>query len=242
MKDLLNKLKELQEIDTNFLRVQRSIKAGPVEEQSAREKLDSCQKILEEKEAEFKQEQVDADAKNLDLKNIEAEIAKLKEKMNTVKNNKEYTIVKEAMSSVNNRKEEIESALLQQMEKTDAIKAELEKIQAEAATAQEELNKIQEEVEGQIKELKEEAVKLREKRAICMQGIDKETLEDYEATLRASKGIAVVPMLNGACQGCYRNVAQNTAVKVRVGAEVTKCRECGRFLYNPESEEETPAE
>ncbi|MHC4870305.1 MAG: zinc ribbon domain-containing protein [Planctomycetota bacterium] len=234
MIDELKKLKELQDTDTEFLRIQRSIKTGPIEEQNAKAVLDDTMSKLGEKENEIRQEQMTADEKNLELNTFEEEILKLKEKMNTVKNNKEYTVVKDAMTSVNTRKEEVEGVVLQHMERVDELKPELEKLKEEAEKAEQELQNIKDTVAEQIKELKEQAITLKEKRSSLAGSLSEETLEEYEYMLRSSKGLAVAELKDGACQGCFRQVPQNIISKVKIASNLTKCMSCSRFLYEPE--------
>ncbi len=239
MRELLQKYIDLQMIDTEFIRIQRSIKAGPVEEQDAKKVLDDAVKKLEESETHLKTEQMAADEKNLELNTQEDEIIKLKEKMNTVKNNKEYTIVKDAMNSVNARKEAIESIVLEHMEAVETIKPEVESNKKKVAEAEENLKSTQTKVAEQIAELKEKAKTLKEKRKIKTEPIDEDSLADYERTLRSSQGTAVAAVVNNVCQGCFRALSPNIATKVKSGRELINCRSCGRFLYNKADFEKT---
>ena len=73
---------------------------------------------------------------------------------------------------------------------------------------------------------------MRKTRINITQTIDQFILTRYEK-LRGHKGEtgAVVPVINGICQGCYINVSTATFVELQRKDVAAICDHCGRFIY-----------
>ena len=231
MNPILRQLLALQEIDTEFIRVQRAVKAGPAEADAAAAARDAARAAVTEKEETIREAELRIEENNLEALSAEAEIEKLKAKLKSVKNNKEYTIIKDAIGQQNERKDQHENIALEHMEKVEALRKEVEELAPRAQTAEEEFARISAEVERETSALREEAQALRIRRQEACAGLDGEIFAEYEQVLRANQGLAVVEMVGGACQGCFRKLSPNNESQVVIGRDVVRCQGCGRFLY-----------
>lgn len=73
---------------------------------------------------------------------------------------------------------------------------------------------------------------MRKTRTNLMQTIDNIVVKRYER-LRGHKGEtgAVVPVINGICQGCYIGVSTATYAEIQRQDVASTCDHCGRFIY-----------
>jgi hypothetical protein len=159
-----------------------------------------------------------------------------------VKNSKEYQIIRKAIDEASAEKEEFENSALDKMEQTERFVSEIEVLKQNTEKEKESIKTLQQEVDSEAVELKKEAKILKSKRELITEKLEKEILQSYEDILRTSKGIAVVAMLDGVCQGCFIKQSPDKASIVEKGDTIERCRECGRFLFysstNTGSEEE----
>ena len=63
------------------------------------------------------------------------------------------------------------------------------------------------------------------------QGISKPLLRAYERMRESRRrSNAVVPVINGVCQGCYMVVTKSVVMQLKRGGELVVCEHCGRIL------------
>lgn len=77
----------------------------------------------------------------------------------------------------------------------------------------------------------QEALRLREASAGL---IDKPLRVRYDRLRKTRPGDVVVPLLGGACGGCYTTVPLNRRSQIRAGLVLDACEACGAILYPPE--------
>jgi predicted nucleic acid-binding Zn-ribbon protein len=85
-------------------------------------------------------------------------------------------------------------------------------------------------VQGRIQALEAERQKLVEK---C----DRALVSKYERIRKQRGGVAVVPVVNGTCKGCQRNIPPQMANHLLQGQEILNCPNCQRFIYAAEPEQ-----
>lgn len=62
-------------------------------------------------------------------------------------------------------------------------------------------------------------------------GISKRLLRTYERMRESRlKSNAVVPVINGVCQGCYMVVTKSVIMELKRGEDLVLCEHCGRIL------------
>jgi uncharacterized protein len=232
----IEELKKLQDIDSELINARRRQKAGPLEREHAEMKQAEIRKRLEAKDAELNAARVQSDALDLQVKNCDEEIEQLKEKLRQVTNNREYTAARTAIDSANERRSRIETEALEQMEKVETLQKEADALKSEMDEFDQKIGEIDKEISKEARELEDVVSEIRERRQAQKENVDAEALSEYEQALRSNEGVGVVEMINGACQGCFRQLSNNTASKVMGNRELVRCEGCGRFLYAPPSE------
>lgn len=73
---------------------------------------------------------------------------------------------------------------------------------------------------------------LADEREDLIHGISEPLLRTYER-MRGSnvRSNPVVPVINGACQGCYMVVTKSVIMELRRGGNLVLCEHCGRILF-----------
>jgi hypothetical protein len=240
MNETLRNLLQLQAIDTEHIALQRRLKAGPKEVEARRQERDAALAEAEAKQADLQKEKAAADEAELEAKSAEQDIDRFKKKLNTVKNNKEYNMVRGAITEADRRRQQHEEVVLGHMERVEAIQAEYDDHKARADQLAERLEATEKEVEAEEAELRPQAEAVKKRRREMASRIPEEDLAIYEQVIRSNRGVALVPMRDGACQGCFVTPSPNIENLVLLGRELVRCPGCGRFLYI-ENEEQAEA-
>ena len=109
-------------------------------------------------------------------------------------------------------------------------------LEEKRAIAAKKLKEFKKEFDAEEKSLLAKADELRKNRKLCIENIEPEDLEIYEAALRRNQGVAMALMKDGACQGCFSKPVQNVQNQVLLNRQLVPCSACGRILYIADSE------
>ena len=169
---------------------------------------------------------------NGNLDDAEVKIEKYKGQLHQVRNNKEYDAlnleidhmqnaisqIKEEISTLDQKKEKVESQIKVNNEKLDTLKAEFEK--TKAILEKSEMNN------------KDEMSTLRKKREkiLASQG-DKKFIDQYNRIIKMNKGVGISKVESHACSNCYIQLPPQIIEEVKEAEEIICCPDCDVFLY-----------
>lgn len=177
--------------------------------------------------------------------NLESEVGglddhvnKLREQMNTVKTNKEYSAL---LVEVNTfkidkaKKEEQALELLQQIEQlqgqVEDIKQRIIEVEKIKGMADETLQTRQDEIRDQLEQLRGEREHAAEK-------IPPSTLAEFERLADALDGEAMAEVhqddarrMEYSCGGCFMSIPPESVSQLVTGDELIRCTSCRRILY-----------
>ena len=96
---------------------------------------------------------------------------------------------------------------------------------------QKELNEKQKSLDIIVKQHEEKELQLRHERDKIVVRLKKPVLGNYQRIMDAKTDhIAVVPVVRGACGGCFNAIPPQTVVEIRKMNKIIKCEGCGRIL------------
>jgi predicted nucleic acid-binding Zn-ribbon protein len=227
-----NALIALQDVDARLHLLRRRREDIPRALADADERLARDREALQAFLAKQKQDRVATDHRELDLKTLESRIEKLETQLNTVKTNKEYALLKKEIDGLKADKAVIDDEILQQMLQHEEQDKEG---QAHAAHQKEEETALQSErrkAEAALAELDREIGGLQRERDAAATQVDPDLLRVYQRILDAKRdGTAIVPVVDGVCQGCYIDITSQEVNLLLIGRDVLTCRNCSRILY-----------
>ena len=96
------------------------------------------------------------------------------------------------------------------------------------------LNGEKSKLEDEVKEIKAKAEGLKIKRNELAVKVDKNVLSKYERLITGRDGLAIVPIRQGACQGCFRILPPQVMNEVKMNIDIIFCEYCSRILYAEE--------
>jgi uncharacterized protein len=230
LRDQLKRLEELQEHDAKIQELETTLKAIPAKLAATQNDLARVEGLLAgERLALGETERYYGEQKGL-LTDDEIQVAGAKHKLAQAKNSKEYMA---AQREIEQRREGLttrEGEIAKLVEAVDAKKkllankaGDVEALKDSLATDAEAAKARMAEIEGKIAELRGEREKL-------AGAVKPEVLKRY-ANIRMRRGLAVVSVRNGTCQGCNMNIPPQLFIVIQRGQTIETCPSCHRIIY-----------
>ena len=169
------------------------------------------------------------------IKKSHAQIAKYKEQLENVRNNREYDALSKEIEyegldiQLNEKKiREFSAFITDKKTEIDALSAELEQAKKELSSKKKELNTIIAETEKEENELLEQAKEQEAK-------IEPRRLNAFtRIRTNMRNGLATVKVDRNACGGCFSKISPQRQLDIRMHKKIIVCEFCGRILIDDE--------
>jgi predicted nucleic acid-binding Zn-ribbon protein len=230
LRDQLKQLEELQTHDAKIQELEQSLKAIPAKLAATETDLARVEALLASEGASLKEtEKYYADQKSL-VTDDEVQVAGAKHKMTQAKNSKEYMA---AQREIEQRRESLASREVEIGKLVEAVEAK-KKLLADRASdvngLKESLVKDGEAARARMAEIEAKIAELRLERDKLATAVKPEVLKRYGA-IRMRRGLAVVSVRNGTCQGCNMNIPPQLYNVLQRGVSIETCPSCSRIIY-----------
>lgn len=190
----------------------------------AKTKFESARNEQREREKQYKDLDAEAEELRTSIKQINDKLygGKIKNPKELVGYEQEAGILKGSLAKK-------DDTLLDLMEKIDAAKSEINRLQQDFAAAETAWKQLKSTLQGQADQAGRELAELEKRRLEMLESIDKDTLAIYDG-IKSRKGQAVVKVEQGRCLGCRVILSVSELQRVR-GQGIVLCSNCGRILY-----------
>ena len=237
MEEQVKLLVELQELDTHIQKMEGDIESVPVMIKDMEEDFNSKTTNLKKLEDESKSLVLKRKEKEGEMETKEGVVKKYQSQLNQIKTNKEYSALQDEINRAKADGSTIEDDILKLMDAIDAknkdILKEKEVVKKEEVKLQEEKNRL----EAQAVSVKAELEGVKAKRSELAVRVVPKNLSKYERLLKNKDGLAIVPISNEACQGCFRILPSQVVNEIRMKENLVMCDSCARILYIAPPEE-----
>ena len=227
----LRSLVKLQELDLAIKQFEATIAAKPHE-------LDPLIRALDDAHTFATMHHKDLASLDKQRRQFEATVAeeqdnlqKAQRKLLEVKTNKEYAAMLAEIETFKQKILSHEDAVLQFMELTELRKQELLNLERQVHDAEQDLTEGRRRNELELAVLQETLAGRRQAREEVVQQLERPTVDLYMRLLSGRKGLAVVGIKNGSCQGCFLALPPQLMQEVRRNDRVLTCSHCQRILY-----------
>ena len=231
MLETLELLLKLQGIDGEILELdgQRELLPGEIEALET-EKTDGAA-LLEEQQALIAESVKERGRHERTLEDLGAKLTGLQGKQLEIKTNEEYAALQHEIEFVRQEISETEDAVLRQLEEVEAMRAALAEAEGRAASRAGEIDEKVRGLSERLGRLDEALAVKRDERLRVAMHIEKGLLRRYEGILSSKGDIAVAPVVDGACGGCYAQLPPQRVIEVKRSNRLLECDSCGRILY-----------
>ncbi len=231
VEEQISLLIKLQAIDSQLYRLRREREAKPKLIEELEVRRDQEQVAVKNIEEKIKASQIKRKEREIDLQEKEANVKKLQFQLFQIKTNKEYQTMQHEIEGLKADNSRLEDEILLMMEEADKLSKELATEKEAFAEAERHLTDDRKKTETEISALENEISNLESQRKELNAGIDKNVLSKYERILENRDGLALVPVKEHACQGCFINLPPQVINEVRMKDKINICENCARILY-----------
>ena len=231
IKEQLRKLVELQKIDVDIFSFKKELNDKPVLIEELKKQFEQKKTKLKQLEDGLKILQVDQKNKEIDLKSKEDLIVKTDAQLSQLKTNKDYQTKLLEIESIKADKSIIEEKILLSYDAIDEAK---KKIDQERVLVAEEEKKFLEQKRKVDDELTQVQANLQHRegdRRQILPNINPEFLARYDRILNNRDGLALVPVKNHSCGGCYMSIPDQVVNQIKMYDQIVICEMCARLLY-----------
>lgn len=230
----LESLYQVQQLDTRIFELRERLEDNPLKEELERLRGEEaeCAKELSEAEEALEKSSRKQAALEDEIRSLDQKLSREEGKLygGQVTNPKELRGLQAEVRSLKRKKDELETALLEEMEGQDGVKARLEELRSRD---RELLALIEEKsgfLEREMGEVASELAELERERERWSSGVGEELMQLYERLLAAKQNLAVVKVIEGVCQGCRVELPGKEYDRFLRTEGVFRCSNCGRIL------------
>lgn len=202
--------------------------------------IEAAAKPVEDATAEIAKAKSDLDTvnrdrreKEQDLKEREERIEKLKGRSGDIKSNKEYQAHLFEIELAQQEKGTVEERLLEMMDRVEALQRTIKEREDALAARKAEYERERARIEAEQRAMEAETERLgSDARALAAQ-LSPSNSQTYDYLKTTRKGLAVVALKNGACQGCRLALPPQLVADLRKNEKLLTCTYCHRILFWP---------
>jgi predicted nucleic acid-binding Zn-ribbon protein len=229
MATVLEVLREIFQTRRELTDLRDQIKRAPLQLKAKENEVEKIKaRIAGEKEG-AKKVRVDADSRELSLKQAEGRIRDLKGKLNLAESNKEYQVIQEEIKRIAAENDKLQDEILEKITLEEEMRGTIKASEAELAAAQTEFNKYKEVVDYKIEKLKAQVGILSDRLKQLEPDLG-EAHGDYQRMINAKGDLGIAECVAGTCQGCFSEQPPQSWQELLVGRPC-KCRTCGALMF-----------
>ncbi len=225
----LKKLLLMQEVDSRIDRASAEMDEIPREKLIHERELESQKNDYEKEKRKLEEVRESSGVCSKDKETSEKTLAEFNSKLLDMKTNEAYRAMLEQIKFAENKIDDLDSQIIEKMYEEEQCEKDLEETKKILERNSKRAEKRQNILDGQLEVLTENMEELLVERKDIASGIGKRLLDKYEQLRSVGKGLVVVGLQKGSCEGCLTNIPPQTVVEISQG-ETFICPICGRFV------------
>lgn len=232
MREKLNALYELQQIDTNLAKAEKT-KANLDDGSSKRHQVEAVRQKFQQADKLYHDATAEMQDKELNLKTVETKQKNYRDRMygGTVSNPKELESMEKEIEMLGRQKEKLEERVLELMDIIEARKAAVAKVRESLDGYEAELAVLTERVRQEAAVLTTRIQELTAAREKLLPAIDPGLLKRYESMRMRLGGMAISKVEAGNCTACHTQIIVGLMADLKAGLVLQTCENCSRILY-----------
>lgn len=231
MKEQIELLKALQQIDSVILSLRMQIESVPVKIASQERVVQNALKAKEAAAQNLLSVKQKKKEKESELQAINDILCKLKNREASIKTDKEYKANQKEVEKSEKDRKTVDNGLKEIVNSLEGA-SKIEEI--ESVRAAEEGNKLEilkQELASESAQNEQEIKKLKAERKKLISGLQQDVYNHYIAVMKSCGGLAVVEAKNEICQGCNIHIPPQLFVEIKKYEDIVSCPQCRRILY-----------
>lgn len=170
-------------------------------------------------------------AKEKEIKKINESMAKAKERLLEVKNNKEYQAILKEIEVAESSCGDIETEIISLLEELDKLSVLVKKDEDTLNQQNKEHEEEKKKIETDINAIDSDFVNWEKQRDKLRKKVPGDILAKYEKIKNRNNGIGVISVWKAVCNGCHMNIPPQLYNELQRSAELFSCPNCNRIIY-----------
>ena len=228
------RLYALQRIDFKIDELTREKKNQPEKEEAidVQEKIEKLKVLKNNHDSIFSEAGRDQSRTESNLAMTEDKLKKNETRLydGKVTNPKELKSLQEEVGHLKEKTDDLESELLEALDKTEKLEAENSKLGSGLLSFEEKKGQLDEAITTLDSDRDELIENLSVERQTVFDDIDSDVIKLYERLRKEKNGIAVAVLKEGTCQGCHITLAAIELNAYKDDGEIWRCGHCSRIV------------
>jgi len=230
LKNQLQLLEELQRHDARLQEHETALKSLPEKLQAIKNDLAKFEALLTKERASLAETEKFRRDLEGQLKVDEGNITRAKGKLTQVKTSKDYMAAQREIEATRKMVADREEEVLRLIDAIDATKKTIAGHEADIAELRAHIASEESVVDVKLAEVRAKAAEERVARDALARQVKPEFLKKY-SSIRLRRGLAVVPVVRGVCQGCHMSIPPQLFNLLQRGTSIETCPQCARIIY-----------
>ncbi len=223
----------LHGLDERLVTLTAALGRYPGERQGLEQRLAAERIKLEAHKQRLHEQQLKHRQLEKDIETLQAEERKFQSQLPMVKKNEEYQALLHEITDRKTRRSDRETELLVMMDEEQRLNAERPGIEQALKVLEAESAARLQTIASEEQREREQVAAVETQRRELIEKLPAAVRSRYERIRVSREGRAVVPIVKGACGGCYRGQPPQALQEARRGDRVLTCDGCGRMLIWP---------
>lgn len=226
-------IRTLHRINRQKADLKTQLARGPIAIAAAKTRLETTEKQVQSLKQKLTESKMEADRKQLQMREREAKITNWEGKLNSAKGNREYQAVKDQIAADQQANEVLSDEILEILESIDEQNNQLDEAQRRVADMQAEFEQIEQRTGDRKGVLEADLARVEQELAEAEAELTGPMKREYERLVAAKGEDAMAAVEENCCGGCYQSLTPQLIDRLNMG-HTCPCPACGRLIYHPD--------
>jgi uncharacterized protein len=227
----LQRLIDLQRLDTAAQDAQRRLSDGPALEKALDARLEDAREHVATAKQRLVENQHARRGTEKDVALHQGRLSKFRDQAMAVKTNQEYTAIQHEIAFAQTEIKKLEDAVLEHMMEGDDLAATAKQAETGLAALEKTIEAERRAMAAEAVELTASLERIAAERATLVAALDKQVLGTFEQVARKRNGIAIAEARGGVCTICHVRLRPQVFNTVLRNDAIIQCDHCNRILY-----------
>jgi len=231
MQEEILKLIELQKIDLEVLKIEKSMQEIPQSLKKVQKERDQLTQKLEDLNHLIEKKKKQKDLFEEELKQEYQRLKSTQSRLIHIRGTREYQLLLREIEEIKKTNKQKEEEILKLMEEIENLDKEKEKLKKEVENTENLFKEEKQKFDSFCAKLSENKENFLKKREEIAKKIPSNLLRKYETIKQKKGGIGIVPVDNYVCEGCHMAIPPQLYNELQRDNRYYECPHCKRLIY-----------